>query len=384
MEEHAMASALSDAVTDELDDPRSGNATLHPLENIVFIAVYATVCGADNWVAVEQYGIGKRWWFENFLDLSEGIPSHDTFGRIFGLLAPNQVRRCFFRWTRTLVKGFGGQIAIDGKTLRRSFEASDPQSALHVIGAWVDEQDVMLMGPSADNKDEIGAAVKLLDMLDFEDTTITMDALFCQHKIARKIIANDADYLLRVRGNQGNLHDAIREFFDWQLDEQLPADQQMELDSYEQTNGGHGRIETRQLWCTDDIDWLETNRKWSGLSSIAYLKSIRETDGEIATKHRYYICSDEEADAQQILEWARNHWGIENKAHWVLDVQMNEDQSRIRKNHAAENMAMLRRMAMNLLKRDDTLDVGLKNKQHRASCDHDYFLHLLSLADENL
>lgn len=384
MDEHAMASALSSSVTEELDDPRSGNATLHPLENIVFIAVYAVVCGADNWVGVEQYAIGKRWWFEEFLDLSEGIPSHDTFGRIFGLLDPDQLRRCFFRWTRTLVKKYRGQVAIDGKTLRRSFEASDPQKALHVVGAWVNQQDVMLMGPAAENNDEIGAGLNLLDMLELSDTTVTMDALGCQRKIARKIITNDGDYLLRVRGNQKQLHEAIREFFVWQLDDELPKDQEMKLDTYEQTNGGHGRLETRKLWCTDEIEWLETDRSWAGLGSIAYLASEREVDGNTETEDRYYICSKEDASAEEILGWARNHWGIENKAHWVLDVQMNEDQSRIRQEHAAENMAMLRRMAMNLLKRDEKLDVGLKNKQLRASCDHDYFIHLLSLADERI
>lgn len=384
MDERKMANTLRESIHEDLDDPRTGNATSHPLENIVFIALYGVVCGAQSWVGVEQFGYGKRKWLEQFLDLTAGIPSHDTFGRVFSILEPSELRRCFLRWSRALSRGSGGQIAIDGKTLRRSFEADDPQTALHTVGAWVNEQDIFLMGPATRTKDEIGASLELLEMLELEKTVVTFDALGCQRKIAKKLRSKGADYLLRVRGNQGTLHQAIKEFFEWQLDEDLPADQKMALEIVEDIDGGHGRIEERRLWCTDEIDWLETERKWSGLSSIARLDSVRHVDGKIEQMTRYYICSDADASAEQILKWAREHWSIENKAHWVLDVQMREDDSRIRKRHAAENMAAIRRMAMNLLKRDEKLSVGLKNKQLRAACDHDYFMHLLSLVDENL
>ncbi|MFW5968658.1 MAG: ISAs1 family transposase, partial [Persicimonas sp.] len=341
-----MAEALR-SVTDEVDDPRTGNATLHPLENIIFIGVYAVVCGADTWVHVAEFGKSKRDWLAEFLDLSNGIPSHDTFGRVFGLIEPDQLRRCFLKWSRTLVEGHAGLISIDGKTLRRSFEADDPQSALHTVAAWVDDHDVLLMGPGTRDSDELAASLDLVDMLELEGTTVTYDALGCQHKMVKRLYHAEADYLLRVRGNQESLQDAIIDFFEWQLGEH-PDDQHIELDYVEDVDGGHGRVEERRLWCTHDIDWLETDRRWLGLEAIACLESVRHVDGETETMRRYYICSDDDASAEEMLDWARRHWGVENKAHWVLDVAMDEDQSRVRQNHAAENLAMIRRMTMNL------------------------------------
>lgn len=382
MDEHAIADSLRN-VLDGLDDPREGNAQLHPLENIIFMALYSIICGAEAWTQVEQYCIGKRWWFEKFLDLSGGIPSHDTFGRVFGLLDPDGLRRCLLAWSRTLVEGHAGQISIDGKTLRRSFEAGDPQTALHAVGAWATDQDVMFMGPEAEDGDELGASLKLIDLLELEGTIVTYDALGCQLKMVRKLYHADADYLLRVRGNQENLHQDLIDFFEWQLDDP-PVDQRLEVDHYADVDGGHGRVEERSVWCTSEIDWLETDRKWPGLEAVVRLDSTRHVDGETESMTRYYICSDPEASAEQILEWARRHWEVENKAHWVLDVQMGEDDSRVRKDHAAENMAMIRRMAMNMLKQDDRLDHGLGTKQVRASVDHEYFMHVLSLAVENL
>jgi predicted transposase YbfD/YdcC len=360
----------------EIDDPRSDNRS-HLLIEMIVIAICATICGADGWSDVESFGHAKYDWLRQFLDLEHGIPSHDTFGRVFALLNAEQFQGCFVSWVQAICEVTEGQIVpVDGKKLRRSYDKHLGKEAIHMVSAWASENRLVLGQLKVEDKsNEIPAVPELLDMLEIAGCIVTTDAMNCQKKTARKVIEKDADYVLAVKDNQEGLYTAIQELFQF-------AEEQDYVDcDYHKTVGkDHGRIEIRECWTTSKADYLwylPNLDKWVGLRSIAMIRSVRRTAKETTVEYRYFI-SSLESDAKLILKAVRTHWGIENKVHWVLDVVFREDDSRIRKGNAPQNLAVIRHIALNLLRQETTLKRGIKAKRLRAGWDHDYLLKVLT------
>jgi predicted transposase YbfD/YdcC len=362
----------------DLCDPRGRNK-IHNLSAMLAIAICAVICGADGWVDVALFGKSKRKWFRTFLDLPGGMPSHDTFGRVFARLAPESLERCFVAWMSALVECTGGQlIAIDGKAIRRRFEhAWDRSGMVHLVSAFVGANQLVFGQLAvADKSNEIVAIPKLLELLDLRGSVVTIDAIGCQTNIAKNIVDGGGGYVLAVKENQPTLHAKVKGLLDESIGESF---QGMRHDFFEQTEKGHGRIETRKVWCTPEVQWVgEPAEKWAGLRSIAAVESSRQVSGQQAkAERRYYISTLDGTDAQAMAQAIRGHWGIENQLHWSLDVTFQEDQSRIRKDHGAQNYSRLRRIALNLLRRETSLKASIRGKRKVAGWDHDYLLKLL-------
>lgn len=362
----------------DMPDPRDCN-TVHKLSDMLVIAVLAVICGAEGWVDVELFGKAKRQWLATFLQLPGGIPSHDTFGRVFSRLDPDAFERCFVAWMSQLVQCTGGQlVAIDGKSLRQSFEhAWDKSGMAHLISAFVGANQLVFGQLAVEAKsNEILAIPKLLELLDLKGAVVTIDALGCQKEIAGKIVQQQAGYVLAVKQNQPALHAKVTALLDEAI---LDGFAGMQHDHFVQTHGGHGRIETRQVWSTPEVQWLGALlQEWPGLQSLAVVESRRQVIGqEPKVQRRYYISTLNGLDAQAMAGAIRGHWGIENQLHWSLDVTFGEDQSRIRKDHGAENFSRLRRMALNLLQKEKTAKASIRGKRKLAGWDHDYLLKLL-------
>lgn len=366
----------------ELPDPRAHNV-IHKLHDILVIAICAVICGADGWVEVEEFGRSKRAWFATFLDLPGGVPSHDTFGRVFAHLAPDAFERCFVAWTSALPGTTGGAklVAIDGKSIRRSFEhAWDKSGMAHLVSAFVDANRVVFGQVAvADKSNEIDAIPRLLALLDLAGATVTIDAIGCQTEIARQITEAEGDYVLAVKENQPTLHRRVSALLDEAI---LDGFEGMRHDTFQSTDGGHGRVERRRVWVTDEVGWLgeELLANWPGLASVAAVECRREdlSAGKTSTERRYFISSRKALDAKAMAEAVRGHWSVENKLHWQLDVSFNEDQRRIRKHHGAENFSRLCRLALNLLKRDKSAKIGVHGKRLKAGWDEPYLLRLLT------
>ena len=360
----------------QLEDPRVGRAKRHNLTDVIAIAICAVICGANGWTDVELFGKSKREWLETFLDLPNGIPSHDTFGRVFAMLDAEQFERCFMDWMSAVSELTKGEvIAIDGKTVRRSVDRAKGKSALHLVSAWAKANGLVLGQRKVDgHSNEITAIPQLLRSLDVSGSVVTIDAMGCQKKVASAIVEGEADYVLALKGNQRELRDGVKDTFEQVEGGVLAADY------WETVEKSHGRIETRRCWSVGDsecIDYLNDKREWTGLSSVAMVKSERLIEGVSSERTRYYI-SSLRADAKTLLESARSHWGIENSMHWVLDMGFREDESRVRKGNSAENLSILRRMAMNLLRQDKSVKVGIEAKRKRAGWDDKYLLKILT------
>lgn len=366
----------------ELPDPRAHNV-IHKLHDILVIAICTVICGADGWVEVEEFGRSKRAWFATFLDLPGGVPSHDTFGRVFAHLAPDAFERCFTAWTAALPATTGGAklVAIDGKAIRRSFEhAWDKSGMAHLVSAFLDANRIVFGQIAvADKSNEIDAIPRLLALLDLAGATVTIDAMGCQTEIARQIVEAEGDYVLAVKDNQPTLHQRVSALLDEAILDGLEG---MRHDRFQSTDGGHGRVEQRQVWVTDEVQWLGETLlvNWPGLASITAVECRREdlSTGKTSTERRYFISSRKGVDAKAMAEAVRGHWSVENKLHWQLDVSFNEDQRRIRKHHGAENFSRLCRLALNLLKRDKTAKIGVHGKHLKAGWDEPYLLRLLT------
>ena len=313
-----------------------------------------------------------------FLALPHGIPSHDTFGRVFAALDTQAFEKAFQNWVADIAgSSVGKLIAIDGKTIRRSLDRAGGRAAIHLVSAWVHENHAVFGQLKVEDKsNEITAIPKLLEMLDLQEATVTIDAIGCQKEIAQKVRDRQGHYVLAVKANQGTLYDDIRLF----LDDAVTRDfQGIEHDAYEQTEKGHGRLETRRCWTTGVIDWLKSRHEWAGLQSIAMVESRRQIGESVSTERRYFISSLPAHTAQRIGQAVRNHWCVENELHWSLDVCFGEDQSRVRIGNAAENLSRVRRLALMLLKQETTAKVGIKAKRLKAGWDENYLLQVLKI-----
>ncbi len=363
-----------------LPDPRRAQGRRHALTDMIVIAVTAVICAADSWSDVRDFGRAKLKWFKTFLELPHGIPSQDTFERVFARLDPEAFERCFLEWTRALSASSGGQlVAIDGKRLRRSFaHAWEQSTATHLVSAFVVANATVFAQLAVDSKEnEIVAIPKLLQLLDLQGATVTIDAIGCQTAIAQQIVAQGGDYILCAKDNQPGLAHALQVDLDDLVREKFKG---VPHDYCETVDGDHGRIETRRVWTTSRIDWLGEERdRWAGLRSVAVVESRRKRTPQGETRERrYYISTLDGQDASRVATAIRGHWRIENQLHYVLDVSFAEDQSRVRKGHAAENLSRIRRIALNLLRRDTSRKRGIKGKRLNAAWDHDYLLKLLT------
>ncbi len=362
---------------DEIQDPRMDRTKLHLLSDMLVITLCAVICGADNWAAIELFGNAKLAWLRAVLTLPSGIPSHDTFGRVFGLLDPDQLERCFRKMTAALAESTGGKlIAIDGKTLRRSFDKANDKAAIHMVSAWSEMNQVVLGQVATDAKsNEITAIPRLLEMLDITGSVVTIDAMGCQKAIAEKIVDQDGHYVLQVKGNQETLHDRLQETFDELTCGSLPH---VPYSFHEEVNKGHGRVETRRIWTTEWIDWYSARADWAGLKTFVCVESVRTIGDKTSTARRYSISDLGGQDVKTMLQYVRGHWGIENKLHWSLDVSFREDDLRNRAGHSAENFSRMRRLALNLLRQDKSCKAGVNGKRLKACLDQDYLLKVLT------
>jgi predicted transposase YbfD/YdcC len=361
----------------DIPDPRGCNI-IHKLSDILVLAFCGVICGADGWVEVQTFCNAKLTFFKTFLELPAGIPSHDTFGRVFSVLDPDAFEQRFTAWMKTLAAG-GKLIAIDGKSIRRSFaHAWDKSGMAHLVSAFVAANKMVFAQVAvADKENEIVAIPKLLELLDLRQSVVTIDAMGCQREIAAQIIAGGGDYVLALKDNQPTLNEKVRALMD---EARLESFKTMRHGVVESTEGGHGRIETRRVWVTDEVEWIKLDQPWPGLASLAMVETTREIlgVGEKVIHRRYYISSLKGIDATAMAQHIRGHWSVENNLHWQLDVSFREDQRRIRKGYAAENFSRLTRIALNRLKSDKTAKVGINTKRLKAGWDDYYLFKLLT------
>lgn len=355
-----------------IKDPRVNRQKLHKLEDILFITICAVICGADNWVSIEEFGKSKEAWFTDILKLTNGIPSHDTFGKVFSVLDTEQFGECFSRWVSDLSTLSEGEIiAIDGKRVRRSLDKASNKSAIHMVSAWAHENRLVLGQVKVDDKsNEITAIPKLLEKLNITGAVVTLDAMGCQRSIAEQIVRQGGDYVLSLKGNQGELH---KDIIDW-----FKANEHEES-AHSDIDAGHGRIETRKIKATQNIDWLQKRHQWPHLASILAVTATREIGSKSTTETRYFISSLKTEDTKKLGHAVRAHWAIENELHWTLDVAFDEDQSRARVGNSAANMAILRHIALNLAKSEKSSKVGVKTKRLKAGWDNKYLLKMLGI-----
>jgi predicted transposase YbfD/YdcC len=360
----------------KIADPRREHQKFHSLFDVLVISICATICGAEHWTEMAEFGEAKHDWFASFLELENGIPSHDTFRRVFILLDNTELKELFIEWVSAVVSlGKGVLVNLDGKNLCGSKEPVKGKKALNIVSAWVSEQAVVLGQVKCEEKsNEITAIPELLKILDIEGCVITIDAIGCQTKIVEEIIGKGADYVISLKGNQGNLHREIKEYLDWA---ERIGFKEIKYDYSETLEKGHGRIEERRCWVTEEIGWLEEKEDWKNLKSVVMVEAIREVIGGKKTVERRYFISSLEANAKQTLKAVRGHWAIENQLHWCLDIGFREDDCRIREAKSAENLATLRHIGLNLLKQETSCKLGIKSKRKKAGWDNSYLLKVL-------
>jgi predicted transposase YbfD/YdcC len=351
-------------------DPRTGNAALHNFYELLVIALCTVLCGGQSAVDMALFARSKEPFLRSFLKLENGLPSHDTFSRLFRQLDPVQFGLAFQRFMARFSEKIQGVVAIDGKVLRRSFDRASGKSALHMVSAWGCEQRLVLAQIATDAKsNEITAVPKLLEMLSLKGTIVTADALNCQRAIAQQIVDQGGNYVLALKGNQGTLHDDVSTFLDDPACKATVTDQTVDAD--------HGRIETRTATASTDIAWLQEDHRWPGLAAIGKVVRVRETTSKTTTETAYYLLSTA-LSGERFNEVARQHWGVENRLHWRLDVVMNEDQDRTRLGNGPNNLAILRHMALNVIQKEPSKG-SLRGKFKRAGWDDAYLATLLAL-----
>jgi predicted transposase YbfD/YdcC len=361
-----------------LPDPRVERTKEHHLLDILTIALCAIICGADEWVAMEEFGKAKREWFDTFLTLPNGIPSHDTFGRVFAALDPAQFEHCFLAWVQsTIALTDGAVIACDGKSARRSHDRGAGKAAVHMVSAWASAQHLVLGQRAVDEKsNEITAIPALLDLLLLTGCIVTIDAMGCQTAIARTIVDKEADYVLALKENHETLYHEVVHLF---ADAEATGFADYDADAAETVDSGHGRVEIRRYWTISDattIAHLDPDEEWAGLRGIGMVEAERRAQGKSSRERRYYLTSLTNAVTFGRAVWS--HWGIENGLHWVLDIAFREDESRARQGASAANLIVLRHIALNLLKQEQSAKVGIKNKRLKAGWDERYLLKVIA------
>jgi predicted transposase YbfD/YdcC len=353
-----------------LEDPRSGNAALHDFQELLMIALCCVLCGGQGAVDMALFAEAKEPFLRSFLTLTNGLPSHDTFSRLFRNLDPDQFRDSFQRFMSQFSEQLQGVVAIDGKVLRRSFDRTSGKSALHMVSAWGSEQRLVLAQIATDAKsNEITAVPKLLRMLALKGAIVTTDALNCQRAIAQQIVGQQGDYALALKGNQGTLYDDVILLLD---DPELKSSTSAPL-----VEADHGRIETRTATVSTEIDWLMKQHQWPGLKAVGKVVRVRETAEKTTTETAYYLLS-RGLSPERFSEVVRQHWGVENSLHWRLDVVMNEDQDRTRMGHGPQNLAVLRHMVLNAMQKEGSKG-SLRGKFKRAGWDNEFLYRLLEM-----
>jgi len=359
----------------QLPDPRVERTKLHSLSDILVITLCAVISGAEGWTDIAQYGRAKQEWLETFLDLPNGIPTDDTFRRVFARLDSKAFSRCFAKWTKAIKKRTRGQVvSIDGKCLRHSFDTAAEAAAIQMVSAWAHESRLVLAQQRVDTKsNEITAIPDLLELLDLEGCIVTIDAMGTQKKIAQQVRDKGADYVLALKGNQGLTHEEVKHFFETGMSKGFGD---IKVHNHNTKDYEHGRTEIRRYYQVDQIDWLLAKDDWSGLTSIGMMQTERTEKGKTTRETHYYLSSIP-AGVRRFAEAVRAHWGIENNLHWQLDISFDEDDSRIRKDRAPENFAIVRHIAINMLQQDTTSKVGVKARRKKAGWDNQYLSKIL-------
>ena len=362
---------------ESLPDPRIDRQKRHNLIDIITITICAVLSGAEAWTHIEDFGKSNQKWLHSFLELPNGIPSHDTFGRFFSLLDPEDFQGAFLQWVQSTNDIFKSQnISIDGKCLRRSHDKSNDKSAIYMVSAWASDNKLVLGQVKTDEKsNEITAIPKLLRVLEIEGCIVTIDAAGCQKKIATQIRSQGGDYLLALKGNQGNLRDYVEDYFMAATENHFNA---VPHDYFETTDAGHGRVEVRKHYTIDQFGDFPGKRAWKDLQTICMVESERHIGDTVSMERRYYITSLP-SNAKQFASSVRAHWGVENNLHWCLDVGFREDDCRVRKDHAPENFAVIRHIALNLLTKEKTHKGGIKAKRLKSAWDDDYLPKVLEM-----
>lgn len=361
----------------ELPDPRKKRNQYYPLIDIVGITVMGIIADANDFVSVYRWAHHREDWLVSIGLCLNGVPSHDTLNRVFRLLDPKAFNQCFMQWVQAIAAKIEGVIAVDGKTLRNSGDEFDQTDPLHIVHAFATENHMLLGQMATDAKsNEITAIPDLLRLLNIKNNVITIDAIGCQTEITKQIQEQGGDYAIALKGNQGTLHAEAINFFQ-QAMEVTPVEANCDFVSMIEKN--RGRIEEREVWACS-LDWLDTEQleRWAGLKSLACIKSTRTQKGKTTVEYRYYM-SSLKANAQRLAEIVRAHWGVENKLHWHLDVTFGEDLCKVRKDHAAENFSLAKKMALNLLKADTTEKLGVPNKRKLAGWSPEYLLKILGV-----
>jgi predicted transposase YbfD/YdcC len=360
----------------QVEDPRVERTKRHRLRDIIILAICGVICGAEGWVEIEEFGKAKEAWFTDLLNLPNGIPSHDTFGRVFAHIDPKQFEASFFEWVQGISKTVQGVIAIDGKTLRRSHDHAAGKKALHMVSAWAVENRLVLAQLATEEKsNEITAIPVLLRQLALAGCIVTIDAMGTQTKIAGQIIEQQGDYALALKENQGNLYEEVKATFALAEKEACVG---LQWESHRSVEKGHGRLEIREYWTISDpaiLEYLDPHKRWKGLRGIGMVRAERRMDQEITKETRYFLLSF--LSVKTFAYAVRSHWGIENCLHWVLDVAFREDDSRIRQGEAPENLAVLRHIGLNLLRQETSSRVGIHAKRLKAGWDTQYLQRVL-------
>lgn len=378
MDASAVATVLD--MAEQVTDPRRHN-TLHPLPQMIVMAIVAILCGCDGWDDVAEYCQMRADFFRRLMPLPRGVASHDTFGRVFARLDPDELEKMLRAWMDALHIGSGGKlVAIDGKSLRRSFEQAWARNAMtHIVGAFAAENRIALAQLGVNDKEnELSAIPKLLSMLNLKDATVTIDAIGCQRNIASQIVEANGDFVLQVKDNQQTLHNKVKVILDEAILEQMVG---WRGDMFEETDGGHGRIETRAAWLTTEVEHLGKDllELWPDVKALVAVENTREVIGSgkpATTARHYFILSDPACSAQRAGRIIRGHWAIENSLHYVLDVSFDEDHSRVRKGHGAENLSRLRRLTANLLQNNNSKR-SIKSQRKLCGWSEDYLLKTL-------